>query len=81
MKNVDKQYQRIVGKNTKVDLGLVVTQLIAIESRLQALSEFVIKKATKEEKISFYKSVSDHSKEMEIMIYNLYKDTNESETK
>ena len=72
MKNIEEKYLKIVGKTANVDLGLICTQLISIESRLQALTEFMLKTATKEEKKKLYESISNHHKEMAIMFYNLY---------
>lgn len=81
MKNLDEQHLKIIGKTVNVDFGLICTQLISIEARLQALTEFVIKKATKEEKIRFNESINNHRKELEIMVYNLYQERNKSDHK
>lgn len=77
MKNIEEKHLKIVGKVANVDLGVVCTQLISIESLLQALSKQMLKYATKDEKIKFYESVSYHRKEMEMMLYNLYGSANE----
>jgi hypothetical protein len=72
MKNIEEKYLKIVGKTANVDLGIICTQLISIESRLQALTEFVSKNATKDEKKKLNESINNHHKEMAIMFYNLY---------